>query len=339
MPSLLLLLLVSFALPALAWLPNALPNSGPVNSSGFGTFIEGASVDVCGDLYATHFRDSQDETPEGNSANRNVIGMVDARTGETSAFFVGQQGSEFNGMRWSPCGRYVYLADPGRGRVVRVTIATMQAEDHCGADDSLVGTGAPNDLALAQNGMIYLSGQDFGASTGGLWLCKEDGTTLQLDSSNRTNGIALSPRDDFLYLTEAVGGPVPLNDVPGTQVINRYRVNGETGEVSDKTVFYDFATNPPEPEATIDSDGMRTDTAGNLWVTRNGAGEVVVLTPEAALKGVVSLNQTVNPTNLAFVGRKAPPCSSSAAATAPASASAAAVSRRCKPSPWAGSGR
>lgn len=308
------LLLATLATAAAA----GLPASGEVPSSGFGVYIEGASVDAVGNVYATHFRNSTDASNAGNLANRNVIGVVSAATGEASAYFVGEEGSWFLGMRWDPSGRYLFLTDAGRARVVRVDLATMRAEDHCGADGSLADTGAPNatftpndfrfapnDLALARNGMIYLSGMNYLLSTGGLWLCKPNGSVLRLESVNRTNGIALSPDDDFLYLTEAgvgPGAPAPDPDFEGGQRIWRYRVDKETGEVSEKTEFFDFALHPAGPEAHIDSDGMRTDTAGNLWVTRFGGGKVTVLSPNGSVLRDVPLSQTDYPTNLAFGG-------------------------------------
>jgi sugar lactone lactonase YvrE len=284
---------------------------GPVPSEGFGSHIEGVSVDYLGNVYATHFRDTGDDSFDGNSANRGTIGRVDVHTGRPDPWWTGEQGSSFNGMKWDPAGGAVYVADPGHGRVVRLDFESAResgllpnvtgATVVCGADGSLAGTGAPNDLALARNGMIFLSGQDWGTSTGGLWLCKPDGTLIQLESMNRTNGIALSPGDDYLYLTEAVGSPVPADDLSHGQVIWRYTV-GPDGTVGDKTLFHDFADRA-EPEASHDSDGMRTDTRGNLWVTRNGLGKVAVLAaPGGALEREVELTETVYPTNLAFGG-------------------------------------
>merc|ERR1719491_490519 len=125
----------------------------------------------------------------------------------------------------------------------------------------------PNDLAIAADGRLYLSGQDWGEGDGGLWMCKSDGTPMMLEIGMcRTNGIALSPDDDILYLTEACGSPVVYSD--GYQKIWKYNVESD-GTVSGKTLFFDFATHST-PEANDDSDGMRCDKMGNLYVTRNG---------------------------------------------------------------------
>ena len=87
----------------------------------------------------------------------------------------------------------------------------------------------------------------------------------------RTNGIALSPDERFLYLTEAVGSPV--SSPSGTQVIWKYELESD-GTFGAKTKFFDFAADMANPEADIDSDGMTTDQNGNLYVTRNGLGKV-----------------------------------------------------------------
>merc|ERR1719382_645713 len=55
-----------------------------------------------------------------------------------------------------------------------------------------------------------------------------------------------------------------------------------------------------QPEADTDSDGMRTDASGNLYVTRNGLGKVIVITPTGDLLREIQLSKTSYPTNLAF---------------------------------------
>merc|ERR1711971_1236587 len=110
----------------------------------------------------------------------------------------------------------------------------------------------------------------------------------------RTNGIALSPEDTTLYLTEACGSPVI--DASGFQKIWKYNVESD-GSVSGKTLFFDFALHSP-PEATVDSDGMRCDSEGNLYVTRNGGGKVMVFSPSGDVLKEYSLSNLLYPTNL-----------------------------------------
>lgn len=274
---------------------------------GFGSHIEGASIDPAGNFYATHFRDTLDDSSEGNNAGRNVIGKVDLSTGKSSAYFVGESNAVFNGMRWTATGDALFLADVGQGKVVKVNTSTMNSSDYCGSPE-MSSLGVPNDLALSKNGVVYLSGQNWGAKKGALWFCKPNGTSsgvaALLDGDmGRTNGIALSPDDKTLYLTEATDSPVKNASDPSGQMIWKYSVNPD-GSVdnSSKTLFYNFASDPVVPEADKDSDGMRTDVEGNLYVTRNGGGKIMVLSPEGRLVKEIKLSNVESVTNLAFGG-------------------------------------
>jgi len=279
--------------------------SAALDVQGFGAHIEGASVDPAGQLYATHFRDTLDSSFEGNNVGRNVIGQVDLTIGSTSAYFVGEAKAVFNGMRWDYTGESVYLADVGQGKVMRLDTKTKQNTTFC-ENSSMLASGLPNDLALSKSGFLFLSGQDWGSVSGALWLCKPAGVghaeaVLLEGGMGRTNGIALSPDDSILYLTEATGSPVSnASDATG-QRIWKYSVAAD-GSISDKTEFYNFALDPATPEANDDSDGMRTDVQGNLYVTRNGGGKISVLSPTGQLLKELFLPNIAAVTNLAFGG-------------------------------------
>jgi len=279
--------------------------SAALGVQGFGAHIEGASVDPAGQLYATHFRNTSDSSFDGNNVGRNVIGQVDLITGSTSAYFIGEANAVFNGMRWDHTGESVYLADVGQGKVIHVDTKTKQSTTFC-ESSSMQALGVPNDLALSKAGLLFLSGQDWGSVSGALWLCRPTRVgraeaVLLEGGMGRTNGIALSPDDSTLYLTEATGSPVSnASDAEG-QRIWRYSVAAD-GSISDKTEFYNFALDPATPEATDDSDGMRTDVQGNLYVTRNGGGKISVLSPTGQLLKELSLPNIAAVTNLAFGG-------------------------------------
>merc|ERR1719336_1150226 len=95
--------------------PGTLP--GP-----FGSHIEGASLDPSGNLYATHFRATADDSGSGNNVGRNVIGRADG-----TAWFTGEEGATFNGMKWDQTGDFVYLADVTQGKVVKLNTQNMTA--------------------------------------------------------------------------------------------------------------------------------------------------------------------------------------------------------------------
>lgn len=270
--------------------PGVLP--GP-----FGSHIEGASVDPNGNLYATHFRNTGDNSSGGNNVGRNVIGRSDGL-----AWFTGEDVAVYNGMKWDPTGEFVYLADVGQGKVVKLNTQTMTGEDHC-SDARMKTQGVPNDLALSKSGLVFLSGQDWGTSTGAVWLCRTNGEAVLLETMGRTNGIALSPDDATLYLTEANGSPVSDNSYLEGQRIWKYDVAAD-GSISNKVEFFNFATDTAQPEATVDTDGMRTDVEGNLYVTRNGNTKLTIISPDGTHVRDIPLTAMNNPTNLAFGGEQ-----------------------------------
>lgn len=256
--------------------------------TGFGTFIEGASVNSAGQVFAVHFRgDSSD-----NNAAHNTIGVVDPDTGASSLFYTGEADAIYNGIEWA--GSDMYLADVGQNKVRKVNTETMEAVDFCTG----LGAGVPNDLVRTSQGRLYLSGQDWGTSTGALWSCTAGGEALLVEGGMaRTNGIALSADEQTLFLTEAVGSPV--SSPTGTQVIWKYTGPQPDGSFATKEKFFDFATDMATPEANVDSDGMTTDSAGNLYVTRNGLGKVTVVSAAGSWVRDIALTKTTFPTNLA----------------------------------------
>lgn len=83
----------------------AFGTSGSVKVSGFGSHIDETRVDKHGSLYAAHFLASSDSSSSGNGIGRNVIGRVDAVTGQLVAHSTGKAGAVFSGMRRSADGK------------------------------------------------------------------------------------------------------------------------------------------------------------------------------------------------------------------------------------------
>jgi len=276
----------------------ALPVAGTLPGP-FGSHIEGASIDPSGNLYATHFRNTQDSSQGGNNAGRNVIGRADG-----TAWFTGEPNAQFNGMKWDPRSDAVYLADVGQGKVTKLNTNNMVSVTHC-SDARMRSQGVPNDLALSKSGLLFLSGQDWNSISGALWLCRANGQAIELEGNmGRTNGIALSPDDSTLYLSEATGSPVYNPSDSSGQRIWKYDVSVDGSSIGNKQEFFNFATDMPQPEADVDADGMRTDVDGNLYVTRNGNSKITVISPQGNYVRDISLSRTSNPTNLAFGGEQ-----------------------------------
>ncbi|MBE9113983.1 SMP-30/gluconolactonase/LRE family protein [Nodosilinea sp. LEGE 07298] len=87
-----------------------------------------------------------------------------------------------------------------------------------------------------------------------------------------SNGLGWSPDGGTFYLT----------DSPQRKIF-AYRFNGETGEISDRSVIVDFGDEPIEP------DGLAIDTDGNLWSALWDGWCVACFSPTGEALGRVKL--------------------------------------------------
>ncbi len=140
---------------------------------------------------------------------------------------------------------------------------------------------APNDIAVRRDGTIYFTDPMYGAAGDpsairGVYRVSRGGSvslvTADLDSPN---GIALSPDESTLYVT-----------------------NTQSGELFALAVSDDGSTSAPMLLALVGSvaDGMTVDAAGNLFVgTWNG---VTAWTPEGMSWGTIAVPEV--PSNVTF---------------------------------------
>jgi len=163
----------------------------------------------------------------------------------------------------------------------------------------------PNDLAVSpKTGYVYISGQAFNRETavgdGDVWLCRKAGEApVRLALLGRTNGIEVSADGAYLFVSEAFN----KNNNPASNVIWRYPISAADGALraAERALVVDFGR--ADGTAKNDVDGMRLDSAGRLYVTRVGAGEVVVVEPLATNKIVSRIKLPFSdPTNLEFGG-------------------------------------
>lgn len=167
----------------------------------------------------------------------------------------------------------------------------------------------PNDIAVSTMSppVIFLSGMNFSSDTtagvsGDLWTCDGQGAKkfpsnlLEEANIHRTNGIETSPDGSRLYLSSStnVGGTVTANSIYSFDIDT---ATGQLVEAAPK-LFFDFTG----ADAAIDIDGMRTDVDGNLYVTRNGKGQIFMLSPEGDVSLVIDLPGMGGPSNLEFGG-------------------------------------
>ncbi|RCS46126.1 SMP-30/gluconolactonase/LRE family protein [Bremerella cremea] len=146
---------------------------------------------------------------------------------------------------------------------------------------------SPNDLVYDTAGNLYFTDPPYGLPGGlngpeaeldfcGVYRLSKDGTlTLLTKECPRPNGIAISPDQKTLYVAdsqECHWKAFPLK---------------EDGTVGASKMFYDAGNwRGKRPGG---SDGLKVDTAGNLWAT--GPGGVLVLSPEGNLLGRISTGE------------------------------------------------
>ncbi|CAG8502599.1 7669_t:CDS:2 [Ambispora gerdemannii] len=249
----------------------------------------GAAVNAKGELFAVSFKKAVFQ-----------LGQV---LPTQQLFFRGDNKSFFNSIRFLPSKnkneQIALTGDVLQHRVLKIVKKGKNTKTSvfC-ADPRIV---QPNDLAVTKSGRVYLSGQNFTHDTkvgdGSLWLC--DGKSkkaIRLGEFGRTNGIEVSPNEKYLYLSEAFN----KNGTIVSNKILRFRLNRKTGKTIGKPkIFVDFAKF--DKTQNIDIDGMRTDIKGNLYVTRNGSGQVKKFSPTGKLLATYVLSFKA-PTNLELGG-------------------------------------
>ena len=144
----------------------------------------------------------------------------------------------------------------------------------------------PNDLTISTTGKLYFSDpKSYGADNldGRLFMYDFESKLVQLvvDSLAFPNGMAISPMDNRLYLSESAKNRILRFDI------------SDTGELSNKQVFIELAGGDP--------DGLEFDVRGNLYVAHFGTGTVFVILPNAEIIQKIQAPGK-KPSNLEFGG-------------------------------------
>lgn len=256
-------------------------------TSKFGSTIEGASVNREGNIFAVDY---------GNSTTAYQLGQVFP---EQKLFYRDiNRSSYFNGIRFLNS-TTAFIADAENHRVVKLTVdpgnVVSNSKNYC-SDVNMI---QPNDITLSKTGTVFTSGMKWLPNTnntdGDIWSCLPNGTVKRLEILGRTNGIDLTPDEQYLYVSESYN----KDGVPITQKIWKYGTNVTQGTITTKTLFADFGS--LDNTTAFDIDGMKTDINGNLFVARYGGGHVAVLSTRGKLIGKITLSFP-NPTNLEFGG-------------------------------------
>lgn len=193
----------------------------------------------------------------------------------------GESGS--NGLALDPQGALV-MAQHGDRRIARLDapwdapVPTFQ---------TIAGTyegkrfSSPNDLAVKSSGDIYFTDPPYGLEGGvddpareldvyGVYRLSPDGSvTLLVDDLSRPNGVAFSPDESILYVS---------NSDPEQPVVMAYDVASD-GSISNGRVFFETW-----------GDGLAVDRDGRLYVAGPDDG-VYIITPDGSHVGTLLTTQ------------------------------------------------
>lgn len=231
---------------------------------GFTSGIEGPACDAAGNLYAVNY------------ARQHTIGKV-TPNGECSVFLDLPNGSIGNGIRFDQAGS-MFIADYTNHAILKVDMASRAISVY--AHEPRMNQ--PNDIAIGADGTLYASDPHWASATGQIWRIDVDARITLLETAmGTTNGIEVSADERTLYVNESVQRTIWAYDLaPG-------------GQISRKRLLIQF------PDFGLD--GMRCDTAGNLYVTRHGKGVVAKVSPAGVLLREIAVGGKLC-TNLAFGG-------------------------------------
>ncbi|MDX2443020.1 MAG: SMP-30/gluconolactonase/LRE family protein [Bacteroidales bacterium] len=211
-----------------------------------------------------------------------TIGKVD-QEGNASLFVNLPEGSTGNGIRFHSDGSML-IADYTGHNVLRIDMETKEISIYAHNENM----NQPNDLAISSSNILFLSDPDWTNNTGNLWKVDLGGNIILLEENmGTTNGVEVSPDDNVLYVNESVQRKIWVYDL------------SPEGNISNKRLFYEFED--------FGLDGMRCDKKGNLYVTRHGKGNVVILSPEGKLLNEVLMTGS-KPSNIAFGSKDGKTC-------------------------------
>lgn len=205
---------------------------------------------------------------------------LDPLSGEITVWRADSQGT--NGNAVAPNGDMLMCEHLGR-RVSRSPADAAPAPVTVASEYQGDSFNSPNDVIMRSDGNIYFTDPTYGLGGGQAELpfrgvFRFDGTTVTLvdDSFGQPNGIALSPDETKLYVSDSQDGGLMVFDVAA---------DGSTGA---GTELIDASP----------SDGMAVDDAGNLYLT-TGAG-VEVYKSDGTAWGVIPVPE--QPANCTFGG-------------------------------------
>jgi gluconolactonase len=226
-------------------------------------------------------------------ANHNVTVFM-SHSGYTGADIgeYGQPGS--NGLAIDKEGRLI-VDQHGNRRVIRIEKkgpVTVLADHVDGKRFN-----SPNDIVLKSDGTLYFTDPPYGLpgffndsrkelDYQGVFMIKDGKTTVVAKDCGGPNGIAFSPDEKYLYVSNW-----DIRDIHHTKTLWRYEVQPD-GTLKNGKVFYDFSFT--EDDEALD--GIKIDKEGNLFVSAPGG--LWILNADGKLLGKIVTPE--RPANMAW---------------------------------------
>jgi len=236
----------------------------------FSRNIEGPAVDEQGRLFVVNYQ--KDGT----------IGLVHP-DGKVELYVTLPDKSIGNSIQFTSKGNML-VADFTGHNILEVDTETRAIHVYCHNDDF----NQPNDLCINKKGIVFASDPNWQKQGGQIWRIGTDKKAVLLKTNmGTTNGICLSPDDKILYVNESVQKRIWAFDL------------NDQGNISGQRIF-----------ATVDDfgfDGMKTDSKGNLYVTRYGKGTIAIFRPDGTQMREVQLKGK-DVSNITFGGKDYKTC-------------------------------
>ncbi len=225
--------------------------------------------------------------------NANVIYKYDPNLGNVSIYmtktgYTGYDIGEYhqpgsNGLGIDPGGHLV-VCQHGNRRIIRDEIKGPMTVLSEGYDGKKLNS--PNDLVIKSNGDVYFTDPPYGLPKAfadqrketpysGVYRIRNGKTDLLTTDLGGPNGIAFSPDEKFLYVSNW-----DIRDIHNTKTLWRYEVTAE-GTLTNGKVFFDM--NQTDDDEALD--GLKVDTSGNIFVSAPGG--VWIISPAGKYLGKI----------------------------------------------------
>ena len=209
-----------------------------------GKFTEGPTIDNEGNVLFTDIR-------------VNKIMKYDRKTGHTSTYRKNTNGA--NGLLFRK-GK-LYSCEGADLQFASVAVTETNGEKKVLASNfSGKKLNSPNDLVMADNGVIYFTDPRYGSTKGkeldfeGVFMIKRGKTLLATDQTERPNGILISHDQRTMYIADNNNNPGGARDLLKFDI-------ARDGTLTNKQVLFSFRND----QRGID--GMAMDEEGNIYAT------------------------------------------------------------------------